>query len=858
MSETKYRKPSILTILLLVLLVLVPTGCGMLEVGVELTPTPDDAAAATVSALATESGSLATPVATPEADIPDVTPTPEPIKIEPTPILAATELRVAFVKETELGNNAWLWTEGKGDALPLTKDGGVGDVRISDDGEIVAFRRGDGLWTIRSDGADGGPAAEERELVSAEDFAAMEPREPFDFEVILNRFEWVPGTHILAFNTRLRTEIGLVLNDDLHLVNADTLERTALLPPGEGGEFHHSPDGRQIAVVTPGTISLMKADGSDRREVFTYTPVATYSEVQFYAQPVWAADSGSLQVAIPPVDPHTNPSPPTSIWRISIDGTSASFMGSVETGQRELPALSPDLRYVAHLHDGGAVPTSHPIISLLITDLDNRRTVMYYPQADTGIQTTLSSGETITEHPAATLFYGWAPDSRHFAFLTQLGGEVPPQVLVGQLDGDTVPMYDDAEIIMDVRWVDPDRYLFLAGSPRGWNIMLGEVGGPVKSVAAVVGSPPAYDLTVPPPGSAILAASTPQPNVTPGSAPVPSDAGDGPSPLGLIYQDTDKLWRVDADGQPVQVFAYPAANQYTAWPATSPDGARVLYTEEHDIWLVDVATGERRNLTQTSDRIECCAQWWMGQSDLVLFSSWTLESEGPGNGFPTVVQLDGSGYKVLDENQGAYALPAPSPDGETVGYDRAGQPWLYRPGTGPEPFDLAVYGLTSDSAVSFVSPAWSPDGRQLAWIIGGCGQFECQSDIGVFDLEAQTVQFVHPYSPVGRGGQPPAPSWSPDGRWLAFSALAMDADDAGLWVVRTDWQQEEKYRLDAGLGRADPHPIWSPDGQWLAFSSTPQGVGSGLWLAEVGTWALYSLDLPPDAQLVNWVSSSGN
>jgi Tol biopolymer transport system component len=86
----------------------------------------------------------------------------------------------------------------------------------------------------------------------------------------------------------------------------------------------------------------------------------------------------------------------------------------------------------------------------------------------------------------------------------------------------------------------------------------------------------------------------------------------------------------------------------------------------------------------------------------------------------------------------------------------------------------------------------------------------------------------------------------------------MDADDAGLWVVRIDGQSEEKYRLDAVLSRADPHPIWSPDGRWLAFSSTPQGEGSGLWLAEVGTWALYSLDMAPDAQLVNWVSPLGN
>ena len=113
MSERKHRKLFIPSILLLVLILLVPTGCGILEVGIELTPTYSDAAAATAAALATENAGLATQVATLEADILDVTPTPEPTKVEPTPIPAATELRVAFVQVTEHGNNAWLWTEGE-------------------------------------------------------------------------------------------------------------------------------------------------------------------------------------------------------------------------------------------------------------------------------------------------------------------------------------------------------------------------------------------------------------------------------------------------------------------------------------------------------------------------------------------------------------------------------------------------------------------------------------------------------------------------------------------------------------------------------------------------------------------------
>ena len=479
MVNRKYRNLFIWPALGVTIIVLFLTACGSLEIDIEQGgDISGNETAPTTVVLATEPADLATS---------EVIATPIPVDTA-TPIPAVTELRVAFVQDTEHGNNAWLWTEGDEQAMPLTKDGGVSGVKISDDGEIVAFRRGGGLWMVTSDGVDNEHPSEERELPSAEDIAAMQVREPFDYEVVLDHYEWIPGTHILAFNTRLQMQIGLLLNDDLHLVNADTLEYTALLPPGEGGEFHPSPDGRQIAIVTPGAISLVRIDGSDRREVFTYTPVVTYSEVQYYAQPVWAADSGSLRVAIPPADPMVQPLPPTSVWHIRTDGMSASLVGNVDTDMGA-STLSPDLRYVAYLDGGQMAHTANPISSLAITDLDNRETVTYYP---------IDSGETTTERPAATSFYGWSPDSQHFAFRAYLGSEIPPQALVGQLGGDTVPIYDDAEIIMDLRWMDATRYLFLAKNPRGWTVMLGEIGGPVKSVTGIVDSSPDYDFTSPP------------------------------------------------------------------------------------------------------------------------------------------------------------------------------------------------------------------------------------------------------------------------------------------------------------------------------------------------------------------------
>jgi Tol biopolymer transport system component len=145
----------------------------------------------------------------------------------------------------------------------------------------------------------------------------------------------------------------------------------------------------------------------------------------------------------------------------------------------------------------------------------------------------------------------------------------------------------------------------------------------------------------------------------------------------------------------------------------------------------------------------------------------------------------------------------------------------------------------------------------LAWVIGDCGAGECQYSIGVFDLDAKTAQFSHRYVPVGMGGQPPAPVWSPDGRWLAYVAWAENPDEAGLWVFWADGQQTGEQALATGRSRTAPSPIWSPDGSWLVFSSTPDMAGAGLWLAEAGTWDLQPLALPADAIPVGWIDRSG-
>jgi hypothetical protein len=321
-------------------------------------------------------------------------------------------------------------------------------------------------------------------------------------------------------------------------------------------------------------------------------------------------------------------------------------------------------------------------------------------------------------------------------------------------------------------------------------------------------------------------------------------------PPGLIYRTADGLWRVGADGESVHVFVRP---DVVLFPGTLPDieGAQALLlqsataaSENTDVWLVDLRSGEERNLTAEGGRIECCPQWWPARPEVIILGSWPSDTDiGPSTGYLTAVSLDGTEYHALDEEYVSYAMPALSPDGGTIAYDRAGTAWLYRWDRGPEPFDATSYGLTEASDLRIASPAWSPDGRKLAWVAGADFGQGWQMGVAFFDLQEKTYRLLHPYEPAGAGGWPSAPVWSPDGQWLAFNLWpASDLAEEGLWLFHASGQDD--HYLGQSYG-----PVWSPDGNRLAFNRE-----SGVWMYDLVAWRLHQVTLPPGAQVVGWAA----
>jgi Tol biopolymer transport system component len=392
----------------------------------------------------------ATPTATP-TDIP-IPPT------EPPGPDRAPEMRIAY---TDAGHNLWMWIDG-GSTTEIIGTGDVTEARISPDGHTVVFVRTPNylnfsMWLVNADGSD------ERLLISQDQFNAMK-NDPDAVGAQPYVWDWVPGTRKLAIvSAPTQDGPGMMVNDDLWYVNIDTGELLQIEPPGQGGVFYFSPDGQQIALVTPKTISLINTDGSNRRQsALEYPLVSTYSEYQYYATPKWSSDSSYLRTAILPQEPLAEPRQQSTVWDISSDGSPARIIGAVTTVPLLGPELSPDLNHIAYVVEHGATADNQRELHIAVAD---------------------ASGNTIYQTGQLD-FMGWAPDSRRFIFSSGSDN----QAKLGAIGGAAVS-FSDVNPVAAVSWLKDGKVIFLHRTSNSWEMRIGTPGGASEVLVSLPGDP---------------------------------------------------------------------------------------------------------------------------------------------------------------------------------------------------------------------------------------------------------------------------------------------------------------------------------------------------------------------------------
>lgn len=103
-------------------------------------------------------------------------------------------------------------------------------------------------------------------------------------------------------------------------------------------------------------------------------------------------------------------------------------------------------------------------------------------------------------------------------------------------------------------------------------------------------------------------------------------------------------------------------------------------------------------------------------------------------------------------------------------------------------------------------PAWSPDGKTIAFITDVAGD----QQLALVDAATNTERRVD----LGeKPGYYDGPTWSPDSKRIAYTDNKLN-----LWVLEVSTGKNTKIDTRTYRGRGNTRPRWSPDSKWLTWS----------------------------------------
>jgi hypothetical protein len=301
------------------------------------------------------------------------------------------------------------------------------------------------------------------------------------------------------------------------------------------------------------------------------------------------------------------------------------------------------------------------------------------------------------------------------------------------------------------------------------------------------------------------------------------------TPLGALHPGTTYLLRItralaDLSGDPLE--AEDVVTFTTAAPvAPLPASAQIAFisTRGGDT-AVYVMGPDGSGVTRVMKGSR--AAWSPDGSKLAIVARGELDSDDI-----YILAADGSMLTRLIRGPYDEQDPAWSPNGRSIAYRRGG---------------LLVIASSDGSGISGSlgggsSPAWAPDGHRIAftrmsgtWVVHAGTPFVPCARLLVTDISYTAVT---PLTAAGDTTCATAPAWSPDGSRILFSMARVRGGGREL-LTGFDLFPADLYSLDpdgAGLTMIffspddDYAPGWSPDGSRIAFTST-QGGRAQIWV----------------------------
>jgi dipeptidyl aminopeptidase/acylaminoacyl peptidase len=252
-------------------------------------------------------------------------------------------------------------------------------------------------------------------------------------------------------------------------------------------------------------------------------------------------------------------------------------------------------------------------------------------------------------------------------------------------------------------------------------------------------------------------------------------------------------------------------------PSWSPNCNQLAFLSDHDdgslqLYVMPAGGGIGHKITQIENGVGPAT--WSPDGTKLLFAARVFKKEilasrlsDQGKWRPQVVtkpfyKVDGQGY-LLDTCSHLFIVPA---------------------GGGSS---LQI----TDGGYDDFSPAWSPDGRQIAFCRKRNGPMDInESDLWVVDADGSNLRQI-----TTNVRHVISPTWSPDGTRIAFygtdnHTIGFDEALYRVWVVPASSGKPKCLTLNYDRGvtmlprpAVTPGPVWSPDSATLTFRVSDKG-----------------------------------